>query len=193
MIEQVSKKRDPKMEIVEASIKLFNEQGLKTGPKKICEMANVAKGTLYHHFKGKEDLIIKSYISVKKELISIMETAIDQNVTHEENFKNIWKQTIFWGIENQEKFRFIELVSSSPFVKKIPQDEINEANMPLVNLYNTGIENGFLRRVNIKIAVKSIFFTLKGTILQLINNECIISRDEIINQSFDLLWNGLAN
>jgi TetR/AcrR family fatty acid metabolism transcriptional regulator len=49
---------DKSLRIVEAAERLFSVKGFKeTGIKEIARMANVAEGTVYEHFKKKEDIL----------------------------------------------------------------------------------------------------------------------------------------
>ncbi|MCC8357960.1 MAG: TetR/AcrR family transcriptional regulator [Oscillospiraceae bacterium] len=46
-------------EILDAAEKLFNEKGYaKTTTEDILAMTGIARGTLYYHFKGKEDILL---------------------------------------------------------------------------------------------------------------------------------------
>lgn len=48
-----------KAEILDAAEKLFNEKGYsKTTMEDILSLTGIAKGTLYYHFKGKEDILL---------------------------------------------------------------------------------------------------------------------------------------
>jgi len=53
-----AKKRDTKLpQLIRAAVKLFVEQGIDaTTTKQIAEAADVAEGTLYRHFRSKEEM-----------------------------------------------------------------------------------------------------------------------------------------
>ncbi len=53
-----TKKRDTKLpQLIRAAVKLFVEQGIDaTTTKQIAEAADVAEGTLYRHFRSKEEM-----------------------------------------------------------------------------------------------------------------------------------------
>lgn len=52
-------------DIIKTAMRLFTEEGFHATPtSKIAKEANVATGTLFHHFKNKEALINALYIYV---------------------------------------------------------------------------------------------------------------------------------
>ncbi len=54
--------RETRKKIYDAAWHLIEEQGFeKVSVDKICSRAGVAKGSFYHHFKSKGDLIIEGY------------------------------------------------------------------------------------------------------------------------------------
>lgn len=54
--------RDTRARIYEAAWHLIGENGFeKVSVDRICQRAGVAKGSFYHHFKSKADLIIEGY------------------------------------------------------------------------------------------------------------------------------------
>jgi AcrR family transcriptional regulator len=54
------KKRErTKTEILDAAVKLFTEKGYDgTSVDDVAELADLAKGTIYYHFEGKEELLL---------------------------------------------------------------------------------------------------------------------------------------
>lgn len=53
-------KTTPREKILEAADQLFNEQGIQaTSLAHIASAANLSKGTLFYHFKSKDDLILE--------------------------------------------------------------------------------------------------------------------------------------
>lgn len=58
-------KQDTKLpQLIRAAVALFVAHGIEaTTTKQIAETAGVAEGTIYRHFKGKEDLAFKVFVS----------------------------------------------------------------------------------------------------------------------------------
>lgn len=62
-----------KEKIVQAVMKIIAAEGMKgLTTRRICTEANVAKGTLYHHFQNMDDLLLKSVKHISdKMMVSI--------------------------------------------------------------------------------------------------------------------------
>lgn len=60
-----TKKRDTKLpQLIRGAVKLFVEQGIDaTTTKQIAETADVAEGTLYRHFKSKDDMAYQVFLT----------------------------------------------------------------------------------------------------------------------------------
>jgi AcrR family transcriptional regulator len=65
--------------LINNTIKLVSEVGLKASTSEISKMSNVAAGTLFVHFKNKEELISNTYFSIKDELQNGLNKEINFN------------------------------------------------------------------------------------------------------------------
>lgn len=84
----VKEARERKNEILDAASRLFNEKGFdNTSTNDILEAVGIARGTLYHHFKSKEDIMDAL---IERQTAHILEaaqqTARDTSVSIEERF-----------------------------------------------------------------------------------------------------------
>jgi AcrR family transcriptional regulator len=105
--------------ILRASLKLFNERGFEHTPtSRIAKEAGVATGTLFHHFKTKEDLINTLFLSIIEELSETINSCIDENDTFYNQFKSLWVNDIRWDIDHPEKFDFLHQFGLSKHISK---------------------------------------------------------------------------
>jgi len=116
----MSTKRD---DILKASLKLFNERGFVHTPTSlIAKEANVATGTLFHHFKSKEELINTLFLSIIEELAGTLNDCIDSRASLKEQFHTLWVNDIKWGMEHREKFSFLKQFGLSKHISKESQE-----------------------------------------------------------------------
>ncbi len=102
----MSQKRE---QILRTAMQLFTEEGFHATPtSKIAKEAEVATGTLFHHFESKEALINELYIYVKKRLQKALLVDFDPN----DNFKTIlfklWKNDLHWFKVHYDEFIFLQ-------------------------------------------------------------------------------------
>lgn len=71
-------KEEKKMKIVEAAMSVFMEKGLqKTRMEDISQECNIAKGSLYHYFKTKDELILGVFQGCNSQMDGEIEAALE--------------------------------------------------------------------------------------------------------------------
>lgn len=141
-------KRD---QILEAGLTLFIENGFdKTPTSAISKAAGVATGTLFHHFKTKEDLINALYLEVKFAMRDNLaeKTALATDLSgNTENglkaqVKALWFHTINWVLEHPQKYRFLAQFGESALIASNTHEQVDEAFADYQALFAQAIEEG---------------------------------------------------
>jgi len=58
--------------VIEVATALFAEHGFeKTSVAKICEVSNVSKGLVYHHFKSKDEILEEIFTSTTQKMLAL--------------------------------------------------------------------------------------------------------------------------
>lgn len=105
-----------KDEIIEASIKLFNEKGcINTSTRHICDELGISVGNLYYYFKNKEEILIEIY---KRHLENIFKEVNLLDYENDDIF--LFKDFLLNHIVEEEKHNFIYLELNS-IVAKFPK------------------------------------------------------------------------
>ena len=108
-----------KEKILQSALKLFATQGIdKTSTAQITKDVGIASGTLFVHFKTKQELIDTLYLNIKKEAMNGLEDLINPKVSVEKNIKNVLKKLIEHYTKHYHEFIFMELVENDPQVSK---------------------------------------------------------------------------
>jgi AcrR family transcriptional regulator len=142
-----------KEKIIKSALKLFVKNGLSANTTSITKDAGVSSGILFHYYPTKNDLIIDLYAKCMLEyyqaLVHIM-WIIPKNDL--EKYKTIhklsWNSTIDWGLDNWDKFQFIQLFESSLLADQFKLGENKEIE-ELINKFSEraqlGVEYGYLK------------------------------------------------
>jgi len=141
-------KDDKEKRIFDAALKLFIEKGIdNTSTASISKEAGIATGTLYVYFKNKEDLINKLYIHLNEENFDIICPDPSETMLTHEYLEKIWMNAMEWGINNQDKYKFIMQFQSSPYYTEDIKALFDSYKKKLVRLIKESIKNKKLKNL----------------------------------------------
>ncbi len=138
-------------QILTSALVLFIENGFdKTPTSAISKAAGVATGTLFHHFKTKEELINALYLEVKFAMLEHLaaKTALATNLSgNAENglkaqIKTLWASMIDWVLEHPQEFRFLSQFGESALIANNTHEKVEAAFADYQALFTQGIEEG---------------------------------------------------
>lgn len=136
---------DKKKKILEAALKLFNENGIdNTSTSQISKEAGVATGTLYLYFETKVDLIMELGTSIQEESLESFLDLIESSVGYE-SLEKFWLERVEWGVNNPDKHKFKMQFKSSPYNIKNTKLKISDHEQKLLKFIENGIKNKILK------------------------------------------------
>ena len=95
--------------ILETAMNLFVENGIKgTSTASIAKASGVATGTLFHHFKTKEELVMQLYTLIFDSLITYHKKYFKDDESAYERLRQLWYLNLQWGMEHKEYANFLE-------------------------------------------------------------------------------------
>jgi AcrR family transcriptional regulator len=185
--------QDKKEAIIKAAFKLFTERGFYGTPTSmISQEAGVATGTLFRYFPTKEDLINSAYAIAKSHMAASLRVGIDEEPTFESQARRIWGNTIRWGLQNPEEFLFLEQFASSPYITKLTEKEAMNNFVFLGEVFEKGIRDGIIKDASWELLAEMIFESNKAVIKSIARSGLQDEADELIDESFSLLWRGIG-
>lgn len=123
---------DRRREILAAALECFGRLGYeKTTVSDVREKAGVSTGSLYHHFKSKEQLAAALYIEGVRQT---QERGLGRLLTHrsaERGVRALVENYLDWVDQNREMARFLLFMRHAPFVLESEQ-ELEGMNRDLV-------------------------------------------------------------
>jgi AcrR family transcriptional regulator len=184
---------DKQEAILSTALTLFTERGFFGTPTSlISKEAGVATGTLFFHFKTKEDLIDTIYRRVKIEAAGAMCRGLDSEQTAKGKLRRLGFNAVTWGIQNPAKLKFMEQFAHSPFVSTTAREEGMSRFLFLQDLVQDGIREGAIRNTDPTLVFCMMASALSGLIALASATDNPAVRDAIIEEGLDVVWNGLA-
>jgi len=178
--------------ILKATLDLLVERGFHDTPTSlIAKEAGVATGTLFHHFKNKEELINALYLETKSKMVNALKKDLLVTGGIEEKMRQLWKGSVQWGIMHPKEYQFFQQFSNSPFITKLTRDEAMSQFEFIQDIIEEAVNS-----VSVKDIYPEFFMDfIEGTFILGMNHfrkhpEKI--SEENMNMMFDICWNGIS-
>lgn len=177
--------------LFKATIKVVNEIGFSSSSvAKIAKQAGVSPATLYTYFKNKDDLLISTYIDIKRKLCEIAWESVDENLPIRDSFRQIWFNLFKFTVNHPDYFHFSEQFSNSPYNDQVDQKQIDDLFIPLVKLIRRGIKWKIIKDVNVDIVSAFVYYPVV-----ILSNPRLCRNfrmtDEQVELSFQLAWDAI--
>jgi AcrR family transcriptional regulator len=189
MTKTVIDKRD---KILKAALSLIVERGFHNTPTSlIAKEAGVATGTLFHHFKSKEELINTLYLDLKTHKMKALTENYNSSDSIEESLKSAWINGVKWGIMNPKEFQFVMQFANSPFITNLTKEQAMDQYESIMGVFDQAIKEGIM---------KATYPEFVGDYFEGIFNLAISHfrkyperiSEENLEMAFYICWNGIA-
>jgi AcrR family transcriptional regulator len=181
---------DKRQAIIDSAIKLFSEKGFQaTSTTSITKDAGVGTGTLFTYFEHKDDLINTAYLESKAEMADYLKEHVVEGDTVKNTLFSLLKASLFWGLDNQEKFSFLMQFGNSPFISNVTMEKAIGGFHFVVDVMKEGVEKEEIAEIPIDLYHSILGGIILGTFnyIKMANAD----KDEVIKQTFDILWLGI--
>lgn len=181
--------------IFEAAIKVFSSNGYNGATMDdIALKTGVAKGTLYYHFKSKEEIF--KYI-VKEGMNKIREN-VQESVDNEKEviakLKALCKVQLDLVYKNRDFFKVIMSQLWGTELRQLELRDIVQKYIMLIEVYlSEAMKKGIIKKGNTSLMAYTFFGVLCSTIVYEIINEDIVNIDEIIDNLTNYLLKEMIN
>lgn len=177
--------------IINATVELVNEIGFASSSvSKIAKKANVSPATLYIYYKNKEDLLVSTYVELKKKMSKELLKNFDTSKPLRDIFYTFWKNTFDFISQNRSFYKYSEQFSNSPYSGLVNHTELEKHFEPFFNVMQEGIKQKIIKDVPFEILGAFMFYPVT-----VISNSKLCSgveiNDDIIDTSFNLAWDAI--
>jgi AcrR family transcriptional regulator len=146
---------DAEEKILESALMIFVTKGFTASTGEITKNAGVSTGLLFHYFPTKNDLIVTLYEQCLLENFKAWFNAFAENNQNDlPGFKKLvrlgWEESVAWGLENWNKFQYIQLFDGSLIAGQFNYDQNKEIQKLYRTFHNVSLyasEHHFLKEV----------------------------------------------
>lgn len=136
-------RKSKKQQILDSALTLFVRQGIhSTSTASIAKAANVANGTLFHHFTTKEELVLQLYQHIKQDFAHQVAPKDNAFGDLKSQAKAVWNDALDWTIEHSQQQEFCLLVMHyQPLTNQLKEKVLAEEFGYLHQLIEYGLKN----------------------------------------------------
>lgn len=132
-----------KEQILNTTLALIAKKGISGSPMSlIAKESGIAIGTIYHHYKSKDEIINALYLKKKEDFQTLLSEFLPSDLTIEQKFTGIWKSFYFYFVNNPLNFRFSQQIGSSPIITPETKAEGQTYYAAIFDFYQEGIDRG---------------------------------------------------
>ena len=177
---------------MESAITLFVTQGFQqTSMARLSNSSGIAIGTMYHYFKGKDELIGQTYLYVTEQFGAFMSISdAETKLSFKERFRLVWIRAYTFFIDHPNYFFFKDTLNYSPLVSQELKDEGSKYYQTSVALIVEGIEQGLFSNNNPVVLGRWIYNSIYTATQVMLNKELEMD-DTILDEFFEMTWRSI--
>lgn len=181
---------DKQKEILAAALKLFVEYGFHGTPTSmIAKEAGVANGTLFHYYKTKDELVLAVYVDIKQRMTLALQKSVNKDDQLEVILKNMLFESLYWALDHQTEFRFIQQFHSSPFLSMVSSEALAQQTQFYVSLIQRGIDAKIIKPLSVDLICILINSYVFGVFQYLTSWDLSTDvQSKTIQDSYNMLW-----
>jgi len=182
-----------KEKILTTALELIVNQGIQETPmSQISKSSEVAMGTIYHHFKSKNEIVNAIYIYLKQKMGNAFLEEKEAPKDYKSMFFNFWNNLYDFYSKNEIAFKFLQNFTHSPLISEKSREEGAQYYNPIILFFQEGLQNGNIKPIDIVLLTE----TIHGNVVSLVQiyfQQTIEINKTIIDQAINMSWNSVAN
>jgi len=177
--------------LFEATVKLVNEIGFAASSvSKIAKEAGVSPATLYVYYKNKEDLLVSTYIEIKKNMgLAILED-FNASLPIRDIMRESWDKMFDYVTGHRPYFQYAEQFANSPYSELVNKEELEKYFEPFMQVIARGIEQKIIKNVDFDILAVFIFYPVMALANPKMCKNLDLNKDHI-ETAFTMAWDAI--
>ena len=191
-VHSMCKTTDKKTQIACTALQLIAERGIQETPmSEISKSSGIAMGTIYHHFKGKRELINYIYLDIKKQLGKVLTKGVEEGMKPVEKFGIIWRNLFDFYASDENVFRFAQQLGQAPVIAPEVKAEGKKYYQTALEFLEEGIATGYLKNFEPELMVETIHSQVSA-LVQLYYERDARSFKPLPEQALLMSWQAMA-
>ena len=182
-----------KEKTLKTALKLIVKQGIQETPmSQISKESGVAMGTIYHHFKSKNEIVNAIYICLKQEMGAALLEIGEQSKNYKKMFFHFWNNLYEFYSQNEEAFKFLQAYAQSPLITSETKQEGLQYYNPIIEFFQQGLQDKILKSNDLVLITE----TIHGNVVALVQihfQQTITINKSVIEQAINMSWDSVVN
>lgn len=183
------KVKDKKGAILNAALTLVTKYGLHgISMKMIAEEADIAAGTIYVHFKNKEEMLASLFSNITSEINLLVEELYSPDKLFKDNFIRIWSEVLKTYINDQRMPDFINQYAYSASDNRSDREQLLT---PVYGLLEQARRDGIVKQL----PLPGLIALIHGPLISLVRmtrDSDLLSKDIDVNIYAEACWNAIS-
>lgn len=179
--------------ILQTAMNLFIKKGIQsTSTASIAKEAGVATGTLFHHFKTKEELVHELYNLIFDSLIGYHQVHFKKDENAYERLRQLWFLNIEWGLQHIEYANFLERYTFDYYATDIAMEDAGKRFDYYINTIVDIISGNLTKCDDFEYVMNHFSWNMR------MNGNYFIVHPELctpkmLEKTFQIYWSGISN
>ena len=185
------RKRDEQKQeaITQATIRLVNETGFAASSvAKIAREADVSPATIYIYYENKEDLLVSTYLGIKRKISKALLEGLDESLPIRDSLQLVWRNILTYIAEQPGYFRYSEQFANSPYEELVDEKSTRAFFEPILKVLQKGIDQRIIKDVPLDMLVAFNFFPATYLAKARLRAEGV---EGDLHQAFAMAWDAI--
>ncbi len=169
-------------------VRLVVEQGIQATPmSQLAKQADVAAGTIYHHFPSKEVLLNELYLELKKNFGEALMQKFVKSSSYRQKFELFLKNIFHFYKENEQAFLFSEQITRSTIISEETRGKGEEYYTPAIEFLIQGMKEHELKEMDIEL-MSNLLYSNIAAALHLHHSKTLEIDNRKLDQVIESSW-----
>lgn len=177
-----------------AALKLFVENGVQnTTTAAIAQEAGAGAGTLFLYFPTKQALINELVLDIGRRHHSHMLSLLIPTRSVRDTFATIWEGSIKYFLDNITAYRYLQQVRNSGWIDEATVNESAQFYAYYYDAIQKGNAEGSIKPYPLEMIGEFLYQDIVAVMNILHIQPDPSTQEKIIQQGFDIFWEGIKN